>query len=67
MLMLKYDGMIIDHMLLCLNMQIISTFHLVFCRKRPQATVRPSWREESAEKEETEETGTEQKRFSTFH
>lgn len=48
-------------------MQIVSTFHLVFCRKRPQATVRPSWREESAEKEETEETGTEQKRFSPFH
>ena len=56
-----------DHMLLCLNMQIISTFHLVFCRKRPQATVRPSSREESVDKEEKEENGTERKRFSPFH
>ena len=40
--------------------------HLV-CRKRPQATVRPSWREKSNDKEEKEEDGPEQKRYFPLH
>ena len=40
--------------------------HLV-CRKRPQATVRPSWRERSNDKEEKEEDGPEQKRYFPLH